>query len=347
MRRLGVGKVDYDLLEHLIGYGGVEDSSVLVRSRIGEDAAVVSICEKLIVVKTDPIVCVEEDIGYYAPIINANDIAVMGAVPRWFLATVLLPRDADERLADKIFRQMDESCRMLKVSIIGGHTEVVADLERPIIAGMMLGTVERERLVTKSADEGDAVLLVKGIAIEGTSIIARERAEEVRKKHGSSFHERCLNFVRTPGISVVREAMIARDFASAMHDPTEGGLLAGIYELAAACDKGVIIWLDKIPIYEETKILCDDFGLNPLAIFASGALIVTVNPDKLEYLYQKYEKEGIKAVKIGEITAKESGMWMIRGNEKVPLRFSAKDEVSVKLFSSSALKSSYHSSYHS
>ncbi len=331
---LGVGKLEYGVLDALLRILSVEDERVIVRPRVGEDAAVIDFGERYLVAKADPIVCVEEDIGYYAPIINANDVAVMGAKPRWFLATVLLPRNADEELANEIFRQMSESCRELNVSIVGGHTEVVADLERPIIAGAMLGEVERENLVRKCAMEGDAVVLVKGVAIEATSIIASERSEEVRARHGEAFYERCRNFVREPGISVVREALLARDVATAMHDPTEGGLLAGLYELAVACGKGILVWKDKIPIYEETAVLCEDFGLNPLAIFASGALIVTVPEDKLGYLLRKYEENGVNAVKIGEIRAKEEGLCIVneRG-EKEELKCSAKDEISVKFAS--------------
>jgi len=332
-RVLGIGKLNYDLLEELLrGYKGVEDERVVVGPGIGEDAAVIDFGDKYLVTKTDPIVCVQEQIGYYAPIINANDIATTGAVPKWFMATVLLPRNAKEQLAREIFRQIDACCKTLGVALISGHTEISFDLDRPIVVGSMFGEVEKEKLVRKSARTGDSIVLVKGIAIEGTSIIAREKAKEVLARYGKEFFERCKNFIYAPGISVVREALIARDFATSMHDPTEGGLFTGLYEITKASDKGILVYKDKIPVYPETARLCKDYDLNPYSIFVSGALIVTTDRERAAELIRRYDDEGIKAIEIGEIRDKEKGLKIFdaEGHE-CDLVYSEKDELIKKI----------------
>jgi hydrogenase expression/formation protein HypE len=330
---LGAGKLNYKLLEELLReYKGVEDERVVVGPGIGEDAAVIDFGNKYLVTKTDPIVCVQEQIGYYAPIINANDIATTGAVPKWFMATVLLPRDAREQLAREIFEQMDVCCKTLGLALVSGHTEISFDLERPIVVGSMFGEMEKEKLVRKSAKVGDSVLLVKGIAIEGTSIIVREKAEEVLARYGKEFLARCKNFIYEPGISVVREALIARDFATSMHDPTEGGLFTGLYEVAKASGKGILVYKNKIHVYPETETLCKDYDLSPYSIFASGALIVTTPREGTAELIRRYNSEGIKAIEIGEIRDKEKGLKVIdiKGRES-DLVYYEKDELIRKI----------------
>lgn len=332
-RFLGTGKLNYQLLEELLRhFKGMEDKRVVVGPGIGEDAAVIDFDNKYLVTKTDPIVCVQEQIGYYAPIINANDIATTGAIPKWFMATILLPRNAREQLAREIFEQIDACCKTLGLALVSGHTEISFDLDRPIVVGSMFGEVEKEKLVRKSAKVGDSVLLVKGIAIEGTSIIAREKAKEVLARYGKEFLERCKNFIHEPGISVVREALIARDFATSMHDPTEGGLFTGLYEVAKASDRGILVYKNKIHVYPETSRLCKDYDLSPYSIFASGALIVTTSRERTTELIRRYNSEGIKAIEIGKIRDKEKGLKIIdaEGRES-DLVYYEKDELIRKI----------------
>ncbi len=180
-RFLEVGKLPQDLLGRLLQRYTGRDERLLVGPAIGVDAAVIDFGDRCLVATTDPITFVAEQIGYYAVVINANDVACMGARPRWFLATVLLPeRGADEEVVEGIFAQLADACSRLEVVLCGGHTEITAGLDRPIVVGQMLGEVSRERLVSSAGlHPGDQLILTKGIPIEGGSIIARERAAEL------------------------------------------------------------------------------------------------------------------------------------------------------------------------
>ncbi len=333
MKKLPVGKLKMEQLAGLLKrYKGAPDSSVIVGPAIGEDAAVIGIDENFLIAKTDPITFAVDRIGQYAININANDIACMGGRPRWFLATILLPEDrTDEALVENIFSQLSEACKQLGIAICGGHTEVTYGLKRPIVVGQMLGMVSRERLIRSSgAMADDHIIVTKGIAIEATGLLAREKEGELTKVFDLKFIDRCKGFLKTPGISVLRDAEIAATAGDvhAMHDPTEGGLATGLHELATAAGVGLEIWADKIPVFPETKVLCDFFGLNPLGVIASGALLIAAAPSSSEQIISSLRAEGIDCFHIGMVKDKSKGLIMIQDSERLPLPCFEQDEVS-------------------
>ncbi|UCC65859.1 MAG: hypothetical protein JSV36_22485, partial [Anaerolineae bacterium] len=223
-----LGKLPHEQLAHLLERYATDDPHLLVGPGLGEDATVIDLGhdfgDRLLVAKTDPITFASDEIGWYAVNVNANDVACMGATPRWFLATLLLPEGrTDDALVERIFGQIGRACAALGISLAGGHTEITYGLDRPIVVGHMLGEVARDRLVTTSgAQVGDVLLLTKGIAVEATAIIAREKAEELAGRFSAGFLARCQSFLRDPGISVVRDAQaaLAAGRVHAMHDPT-------------------------------------------------------------------------------------------------------------------------------
>jgi len=217
MSCLPVGKLRASFLQALFDRHPVKDERVLMGPRVGEDAAVIDLGERCLVATADPITFASEDAAWYALQVNANDIAVRGARPRWFLATLLLPEGATTEVSvTTMFEQLTEACEALGVALVGGHTEVTHGLDRPIVAGTMLGEVEKERLVTTGgAQVGDAIVMTKGIPLEGAAIIAREReATLLERGVRPAVIRKARHFLRTPGISVVPEAEIACKLAA-------------------------------------------------------------------------------------------------------------------------------------
>jgi hydrogenase maturation factor len=330
---LPAGKLDFKLLEKFLSKYCISDSSVLIGPKLGIDSAVLRLDNNLLVAKTDPITFASDLIGWYAVNVNANDIAVTGTKPKWFLATILLPEyKATKTLAEKIFSQISQACKKLGVSFVGGHTEITVNLDRPIVVGCMLGTTTKKKLITSaSAKEGDMLIITKGVVIEGTSIIAREKEKTLRKKFSRSFIEKAKRYLFTPGISVVKDALLASKYANAMHDPTEGGLLTGIYEMMLASNKGCLIYADRIPVLKEAKILCDEFHLNPLATISSGTLLISTTKENAEKLLKIYKRNGINVAIIGEVKEKRFGMKLLQNGKIKPLKCSARDEIT-KIF---------------
>jgi hydrogenase maturation factor len=325
------GKLPLKILDRLLKRYTSSGNGVVVGPSIGIDAAVIRLGDRYLIAKTDPITFVARDIGLYAIHINANDIAVMGGRPRWFLATILLPeKGSTARSVERIFSQLSSACKSIGITLCGGHTEVTIGLERPIIIGQMLGEVKREKLITAAgARVGDDIILTKGIAIEGTSIIAREMGGELKKRFTNTFIKRCIGFTMRPGISVIKDAEIAlkKGNVHAMHDPTEGGVATGLYELATASGVGAVIEGNAIPVLPECRRLCDYFGIDPVGLIASGALLMTVDPGSSDTVLKGLRRGGITAAVIGKVVAKRQGIKISEDGRKRPLRPFERDEI--------------------
>jgi hydrogenase maturation factor len=263
--------------------------------------------ERYLVVKSDPVTFATDEIGWYVVHVNANDVSTMGATPRWLLLTLLLPEQGVTREAvDQIFSQVDRACQELGIVLCGGHTEITHGLDRPIAIGLMLGEVEKEDLVcTAGARTGDDLILTKGIAIEGTAVLALEKGDQLQERLGPEFVARGRRFLREPGISVVRDAEIVCHTArpNAMHDPTEGGLATGLWEVAQASGKGLLVDMAQIHVYPETEAYCQALELDPLGLIASGSLLVAAAPEDSGRMVAALNGAGIPATRIGRVVA--------------------------------------------
>ena len=307
-KRLRAGKLDIDVLKKLLEKHTLVDPQVVLGPKIGEDAAVVDPekdSDHYWVVTSDPITFTTDEIGYYGVVVNLNDIATRGAIPRWFLATLLFPENGSLDLVESVFSEIHDACHRFGISFIGGHTEITPGIERTILSGHMIGEVRKDKLVvTSGAEVGDLLLLVKGICIEGTSIIAREKESElIAKGIPPSLVKKAKAFIFDPGIEVLKAARLACNSASvhSMHDPTEGGLINGIVEMALASDKEIVVDIEKAPVYEESRVLCQQFGLDPLGVIASGALLVTIPSSELSQLQKVFREASIPVRVIGEV----------------------------------------------
>ena len=330
--RFPVGKLPPRVLENLLARCSVpKRSRVVLGPRFGEDAAVIDLGPKYLVAKTDPITFTAERIGWYAVNINANDIATLGARPLWFLATLLLPESrTTTALARSIFLDILRACRALGVTLCGGHTEITAGLTRPVVVGQMLGEVEKSKLVRKESQRpGDLIILTKGIALEGTAILAREKSGGLARKLGKATVRRAQRLLFHPGISVVREALLAVRHGGirAMHDPTEGGLLCGLYELARAGRVGLRVWKEKVPVLPETRAFSQILGFDPFALIASGALLVVTSRETAAKLLRTFASNRIAAAVIGEVCRESQGTQMVEEGRTRPLRVPAQDEL--------------------
>lgn len=327
-----VGKLPPRMLEALLASCPIPRSSgVVVGPRFGEDAAVIDMGPKYLVAKTDPITFAAEHIGWYAVHINANDVVTLGARPRWFLATLLLPEgQTSSALARSIFQDVLRACRALGVTLCGGHTEITEGLHRPIVVGQMLGEVEKSKLVRKETQQpGDLVILTRGIALEGTAILARERGTMLERRVGPAAVRRARRLLFHPGVSVVRAARIALRYGEihAMHDPTEGGLLSGLYELARAGRVGLCVWKEKVPVLAETCAFSQMLDFDPFALIASGALLVVASPRTVPKLLRAYARNKIPAAVIGEVRPESKGILIVDHGRAVPLRVPPRDEI--------------------
>jgi len=332
-RHFPAGKLPHQVLERLIGQYTRPDPRLVVPPGLGEDAAVIEFGDRYLVAKTDPITFATEDIGWYAIHVNANDIASMGAVPRFFLAAIVVPEDqATEALIESIFRSIHQAAAELDITVCGGHTEITHGIDRPIVVGQMLGEVGRDELVRSSGlVPGDVVLLTKGMAIEATAIIAREkRAELVERGYDEAALARCAAYLTDPGISVIAEARLATAAGQvhAMHDPTEGGVATGLMEIAAASGVGLEVLEEGLHTSDDSDRLCREFGLDPFGVISSGALLIGCPAADEAAIVAALGGQGIEARRIAAVRAPDFGLQMRRtDNALVPLPRFEVDEI--------------------
>jgi hydrogenase maturation factor len=200
----------------------------------------------------------------------------------------------------------------------------------------MMGEVQKEDIITTGgAKPGDVILLSKGICVEGTSIIAREKERDLLSRGVSSdLLKRAKHFLYDPGISVLKEARLAckAGRVNAMHDVTEGGLANGLHEMSLAAGVEIEVELDRIPLYEESRILCEAMDLNPLGVIASGSLIITAPPMEAEKILMKTEESSATITSIGRVKAfAPPSVMMKKGGRVEPVPFFGRDELA-KIF---------------
>lgn len=312
---LPAGKVSSAFLATLIAKLPTQHEQLLLGPAVGEDAAVIAMCqgsETLLVAKSDPITFATDEIGYYAVNVCANDLAVTGAAPKFYLPTILLPTSATTQTVTEIFQQIADACCGRGIVVAGGHSELTAAVTQPIVAGTMLGEVQRMEMVSSSgARPGDQILMAGMAPIEGASIIAREMRQTLLQEGWQEDElDEAAQYLYKPGISILEPALQAAQtgIVSAMHDPTEGGIITGLYELAHAAQVGLEIDLDQIPIAPLAARLCQAFDLDPLGTIASGALLATVPEDYVSTVLSVWEAHGWPAAVIGQIIPAEAGL---------------------------------------
>lgn len=232
----------------------------------------------------------------------ANNVACAGARPVAFMLTLLLPGETEEQLLRQLMTAAENTCGLLEMQIAGGHTTVSRHVDCPVACVTAYGIPAQEDfplVTTRGAVPGQDIVLTKWIGLEGTAILARHYRERLRERYPAHLVEEAAGFDRY--LSIIPEAAsAAKSGVRVMHDASEGGILASLWELAESSGVGLTIDLRKIPIRQETVEVCEFCGVNPYALASSGCLVLTA--DRGEELVRQLDREGIPAVVIGGIT---------------------------------------------
>ncbi len=318
---LPLGKLPNDLLHNFLAQFPINDPALLIRPGVGEDTAAIDLGNsEVLILKSDPITFVSEAIGDYAVLINANDIATSGAVPRWFLTTLLFPEGTTAHEIRQVMQDIQTVCTRCKITLCGGHTEITDAVRRPVVTGMLAGTVAKKDLIDKrNMQKGDRILLTKGVAVEGTAILAREFGSRLRDLGMAQTEiETCRDFLSN--ISILKEARRAGGPGdiTAMHDVTEGGLATAVEELSAAGQHKIRIRMDKIPLYPQTEKICRLLGIAPLGLIGSGSLLIVCKKDRSYQVEKRIRKAGIDVACIGQVLEAGQGIQAVQDAQSVP-----------------------------
>ncbi|MEI3162586.1 MAG: AIR synthase family protein [Lachnospirales bacterium] len=321
---MNIGKLPNSLLEKIvidpINNHSVNRKEVLLKPSIGEDCAALNLGENICLLSTDPITGAVADIGKLAVNINTNDIASSGGEPIGLMVTALLPASITEEEISHIITDLYKEAEKVNVAILGGHTEITDAVNKPVLSCTVVGKTNK-LIPSGGAKIGDSVIMTKYAAMEGTSIFASDKRDKL-KGIDSSIIEKAKNLGNS--LSVIAEGKIGSELgANAMHDVTEGGILGACWEIADCSGVGIEVYEDKIPVLEETKIICNKLGVDYLRLISSGSmLIVCSNGDEM---LSALKKAGIVASIIGKIV--EEGKWFISNGEKTVLDEPTSDEL--------------------
>jgi hydrogenase maturation factor len=318
------GKLPAALLRELLAAAPPLPPEVRVGPRIGEDACAIEVPAGTLIAATDPITLTGSGVAAHAVVVNANDVAVMGARPRWFLAAVLLPRGTREAEVRELFSTLWRALETAGVTLVGGHTEVTAAVAQPVVVGEMLGLTGAAGVVrTGGARPGHALVQAGPAPVEGAAVLAREARARLEALPLATL-ARAAAALELPGISVVEPALRAAELgASALHDPTEGGLAAGLAELAEASGVRLRVDADRVIWFEPGRAVCSALGADPWATLASGALLATFPEGEAEAACDALARLGVPARVIGRA---ESGGGVVL-TDGTPLPAPPRDEL--------------------
>jgi len=324
------GKAPPDVLAQVLSIDRGECEELVVPPAPGEDAAVLRLPGGLVAVTCDPVTFPTPRPGRSAVCVNANDVAAMGARPRYCTVTVLLPPGTPEGALMGLMQDFVGTARAYGVVLVGGHTEVTDAVRRPVLSVTMLGTLVRaEPLRTGGARAGDALLQVGPLAVEGTAILAAAHAGRLRAALGAGVVEAGLRLMDAPGICVVEPAMLLASWPDvhALHDPTEGGLATGVMEMALASGLGVCVSEAALLRQPETMAICRCLGYDPLGLISSGCLLAAVAPASVDAVLDALRRAGQPAARVGEFTQNTARMLVRAHGTAEPMPVFAVDEL--------------------
>jgi HAD superfamily hydrolase (TIGR01509 family) len=303
-RRLPPGKVPWEIVADLLS--GELPTEVKLGPAAGEDAALVEIGDELWAVASDPVSFTASDAGRLAVIVNANDVAVRGARPRFFLAVGLIaPDEASEARVQDLLSQVRDTCDEVGCALIGGHTEVTPGLPHSMVIGTMLGRVEGEPLTTGGLGDGDLVGMTRSAGLEGTAILLAEHGDRLRDLHGPEAFAGAEDILTGDWLLVAPEALRAAacEGVTALHDVTEGGVGEALHEMAVASGLAVEAQREAIPVLAPTETVCADLGIDPLGLIGSGSLLVGCNEECSGEIEAAFADAGVPFCWIGRAAA--------------------------------------------
>jgi thiamine-monophosphate kinase len=246
----------------------------------GDDAAVIDIGDRCLVVSTDmlwqgthfhPSMTWRQK-GWMAAAVNLSDMAAMGAQPLGILLAMGLPRDMDEASVKEMVQGAADCCDLYGTDYLGGDTKECPEL---VLIGTSLGIVPREGLLLrKGAMPGDLLAMTGSAGTASAGLLALEHGIEAKGAVKALFE---------PLPRIKEGALLSSSGAITSCMDTSDGLSSSLHELG--CSSGVSFEVDmkKIPVHEETVHVADECGveLNDMVLHGGGdyQLLFTVRPD--------------------------------------------------------------------
>lgn len=328
-KKLTNGKLDSELLGKLLSDIVTDDENVILGPQVGADCALVKLSEGTYAIGTDPITFDVSRPGYYAVHINANDVAVSGAIPSYYTQTIILPTGTTLSELNSIVEDSVKTANSLGITLIGGHTEISDVVKRPLISICMFGKKINKENSLPTLLPDDVVIQVNPLAMEGTAILAEMFEEKLSIKLGKQYIQNAKDLIYNPGLSVVVPAVYASKNlpVKLMHDPTEGGIITGLREMVGQSQCGITVYENNFIIKDETIKICDICNCNPLGLISSGTLLAVFDKNDAESALQSFKEQGYEC-SIAATLTNDKNVYNTQTSERIePLKEFNVDEL--------------------
>lgn len=299
-------------------------SEILSGAGIGEDCAIFQLSDGNLATCVEEYTVADRQDMIRAIYKSANNLATAGAEPVAVMLSIILPERASEEKLKKLMDGAAQAARELNIQIAGGHTTVSKYVTQKLAVVTAYGKLPEGRFITtKGAKPGQDIVISKWIGLEGTAMLAQLKKEEMLGRYPQYFIEEAAGFDKY--LSVIPEAATAmKSGVCVMHDASEGGIMATLWELAESSGVGLSIDMKKLPIRQETVEVCEFCDVNPYELLSGGCLVMTTEDGN--GLVEALAEQNISAVVVGKITDSNDRI-IYNGEEKRFLDKPKMDEI--------------------
>jgi hydrogenase expression/formation protein HypE len=315
---------------------GSPSANTVIGPKHGLDVSVLRVSSsKVMIVSCDPVSFIPsigpEASARMSVYEIASDVATSGIPPQYSMIDLNLPPRITDGVLTRYWKSFHSTCLALGLSIAGGHTGRFEGCDYSVIGGATLwafcGT--NEYVTSMMAEDGDDLILTKSAAYGATSMLTAAFPTTARRVLGNGLYEKARRYF--PQSNTVKDCLTAASCGihkrgvTAMHDATEGGVLAALIDIAEASGLGGTVTLDEVPISDETRELCEFFRIDPLVSLAEGCLVIACRPNSTTRILGRLQSDGIRGTVVGNLSAKISRLHGKTRKGTVPLRYPKRD----------------------
>jgi len=272
-------------------------NDILVKS---EDAAILNNVSSNIAMSTDsftvtPLFFPGGDIGKLSICGTCNDLAMMGAKPKYLTVGFIIEEGFDLRELERIVRSMKKELEINEAIVVSGDTKVMPKgiIDKLIINTTGIGEIEYEGISSNNISEDDAILVSRDIGAHGATIFTAREGIELN----SNLQSDCNSLY--PTVKALIDAGIK---ITALRDATRGGISAVLNEWAKQSNICIEVEEDKIPVSPEVFGVCEMLGFEPAMLANEGTFCLAIKKQDATKALEILKEFNKNAAIIGKVT---------------------------------------------
>jgi len=237
------------------------------------------------------------DIGKLSVCGTCNDLAMMGARPKYMTLAMMIEEGFEVKNLEKIVRSIKKELQKSGALVVAGDTKVVprGSVDKLFINTSGVGVVELFGISSSNLKEGDAIIVSRDVGRHGATIYANREGIDLK----SDLKSDCASL--WPMVEAIKNAGIK---PKELRDATRGGVAAVLNEWAKASDVCIEVEEDKIPVCDEVMGICELLGFEPTALANEGTFLLVLDKndvDKTLEILKSFEGNEMASY-IGQVT---------------------------------------------